>query len=182
MLQGSPDKVRAALTIDPKDGINIHQIAAQINSGRLKTSAIKLDPLPTSQDINVTLEHIPLDKLIELLNINGLSARGSLSGTLPIVWHSDYSFDIKHTELVAQDKGYISYKSANGLPKGDAAFNLIAELFQDFQYDSLRIILEKPSNDDLSATLDILGKNPKVQKGRPVHLKLNTSGKLMSLL
>lgn len=176
------EQVQYEVTIGPKQGTYIHQVSAQIGSGKLHASNIKLDPQPFSQTIDVILERIPLDQIIQLMNINGLTASGKLSGTLPIIWQSNHSLGIKRTELVAQNKGHISYRSPNGSPKGNTALKFTATLFQDFQYDSLRLLLEKPAKGDLSASLDILGKNPKVQKGRPVHLKLNVSGDLMSLL
>ncbi|MEN8236519.1 MAG: YdbH domain-containing protein [Pseudomonadota bacterium] len=175
------EKIQYAITIDPKV-TRIHQVTARINSGQLLASNIILDPLPSSQDIDIILERISLAKFFQLLNIGGLTAKGHISGKLPVIWHADRSLGIKSTQLKAQGKGYISYKSLNGLPQNDASLKLVAELFQDFQYESLRILLEKPAGGDLRATLDILGKNPKVRKGRLVRLRLNISGKLMSLL
>ncbi len=175
-------QIQYDMTIDPKNGIHIHHVAAKIDSGYLQASNIKLDPLPASQEISIRLDNIPLSKLVQLLSINGLTAQGKLSGTLPITWHADRTLDIRHTTLSTQDKGHISYQPPGGLANGNISVKLVTELFQDFQYDTLHIFLEKPAGEDLSATLDILGKNPKVQKGRPVHLKINASGKLISLL
>mgnify|MGYP000941543264 CR=1 FL=1 len=129
------------------------------------------------------LEDLELGQLVQLGQVQGLSADGRISGTIPLRYAAGkLTFD--SSELLAVSQGNIRYQPAElpafMAPGGQGA--LLAQIFDDFQYHGLTLRLGGTLGDNLTLGVRLAGKNVSFYNGHEVVLNLNLSGALESLL
>ena len=168
------------------DGRQLDILAA--NFGWLG-GVVSADPFSIALDSperNVTLRAsgVDLGLLLDQVPLEGLSAVGTLRGTVPLRLSGD-NIRVDNAILEAVEPGIIRYDPEDSLPDfGDetGSVDLLLEAARNFHYDDLSLIVAGRTGDQLSARLRLVGGNPDLFDGYPVALNVNLEGALDQIL
>jgi hypothetical protein len=152
--------------------------------GTVSTPAQIFDFSRSAQNLMVTLRQINLTTLLQQHPASELSGSGQLSGDVPIEITSK---GIRITKgLVAADApgGHLKYQSARAaeLAKTQPSMKLLTDALSDFHYSVLSSEVTYDENGKLLLAVRLEGKNPKLEKGRPINLNVNLEEDLPALL
>lgn len=153
--------------------------------GSLRTRPFRLDPTDPSGRVVLEAERIDLGRLLDLAAVEGLSATGGLSGTLPVRIDGG-TVRIDGGTLAAVAPGRLSYDPE--LPpsflQGDpgSPTEILRGALTDFRYQDLRMTVDGTAGGELAVRLTVEGFNPDFYDGHPVRLNLNLSGALDRIL
>lgn len=170
--------------IQPDLKLNIDEAAFKLTGGRVFAKDLVIDPAATRQKLALNVEGVNLGDLLQMTELEGLSATGTLAGRIPI--------DIDKGEAVIQDgvlaasgPGVLRYKPDQvpaALQGGGQGVDLMLQALTDFHYDALSLTLNRAADGETRIGLHLQGKNPAVYRGYPLAFNLNLSGKLDRIL
>lgn len=127
---------------------------------------------------------VELSRLLAQVPLEGLSATGTLRGTVPLRLTGDI-IRIDDGVLEATGPGIIRYAPEGAVPGfGDetGSVDLLLEAAENFHYDDLSLTLSGRTGEDLQARLRLVGGNPDLFDGYPVALNVNLEGALDQIL
>lgn len=164
---------------------------AVIGAARMKLAegTIHADPfaLPLDGDGARTVLHmtgVRLDPLVELADLGGLTATGTLSGEVPVELRQGNVL-FHDGSLRSQEPGTIRYRPAqapDALAGGGAGVDLMLQALDDFHYSALRLSLSGSAAGDLEVGLHVAGANPALYDGYPLEFNLTLSGALARII
>lgn len=155
----------------------------------LAGGSIHADPftLPFDAEAARTVLHmrgVRLDPLVELADLGGLTATGTLSGDVPVELRRGNVLFHDGT-LESQEPGTIRYRpeeTPGALAGGGAGVDLMLQALDDFHYKSLRLSLSGSAGGDLDVGLHVAGANPALYDGYPLEFNLTLSGALAQII
>jgi hypothetical protein len=151
---------------------------------------LKATPFETGMkdpDLNVALEAdgVDLQQLLALAAIDGLSASGTLHGSLPL--HvSTGTVAIETGRLETTGPGTLRYDPTNppAFLSGDpgSGTDMLLQALTDFRYDSLALSIDGTAGGEMTLSFAIRGSNKDFYDGYPVALNLKVGGALDTIL
>lgn len=154
----------------------------ELAGGRLSLSDIVFE-LNKPVDGTLMAERVDLQALFNLIDVEGLSGSGSISGALPIRLDGA-GVRISDGKLAATEPGILRYLG-DALPhdvpgaddKASDAIDLTRVALADFYYSALLLGLERAASGDGSLTARIEGSNPNVLDNHPfiVNIRLDAN-------
>ncbi len=148
----------------------------------IEPASIALDA--SVYDLAVAAAGIDLAKLVELVDIDGLSATGLLDGRAPVrIEGADWA--IEDGRLKARSPGRIAYAPASApaaLAEQGETVALALSALNDFQYQKLDLTIDRAAGGDMEIGVHLAGKNPGFYDGYPVEFNLNLTGRLDQIL
>ncbi len=197
-LSSPPDQILAVGLIDAGLPLIDNRMTFSLDRGRLRIDAARgrlaggrvslgptvFDPGAKSRRMVLTVAEVDLSRLVEMTKLDGLSATGTLTGTIPVVISGDV-VAIDDAHLVSTVPGVLRYRPSEpptGLLAASQSMELVLKALNDFRYNELSMTLNGRAGGDLVATLRILGSNPDLYGGYPIEFNLNVTGKLDSIL
>ncbi len=183
------EDLRADLGILPggADGaprVQIVAAEAAALGGRLTMREGLIDPAAGRQEARLVVEGVAIAELASLLDAEGISATGTLSGEIPLVV-SDGTITIAGGRLASQSEGVLQVTSQavrETLAAQSRETGLLAQALENFRYEELSLSLEKPAEGDSTVTLKLLGANPDVLGGQPFDVNVNITTDLEQIL
>jgi hypothetical protein len=168
-----------AFSIEPALSPHLVEAAWPFTGGRVTLTSPKGAAL---NRFDLTLTNIDVEKLLQLIDVPGLSGTGTLSGRFPIKIEDGDPF-IMNGALSADGNGVIIYKNA----AAEAAANteqteLLTKALKNFHYTELSGALDGNVNGNLQFHLGLRGANPSLYDGYPIHLNVNLQGSLADLV
>ena len=154
-----------------------------------------LDPAAERHRLRLDLASFDLQGLFSMLDVEGLSGSGKLSGSLPVSLSGE-TVVITDGRLESLGPGVLSYRRKSGPapaagvpsaePEEDEEEDPVA-LFQDpleltlralenFHYDRLAIGVDKKAGGEAALRIQLQGKNPDLLDGYPFNLNINLTG------
>jgi len=156
-----------------------------VSATTLAGASINIDGFPVQlgkPDFTTTvhLANLSLERVSELLDVNGLSVTGSMNGSVQVSGTSGV-YSLRNGQFVAEG-GALRYLS--GIAAGSVAeqAELAFNVLEDFHYDRLEMNLDGVIGEEQLAKLRLAGRNPAVYDGYPVDLTINLSGALDAIL
>lgn len=118
-----------------------------------------------------------------LMEESGLSAEGTLDGTIPVTL-TDGMFSLGAGELKAREGGKLALSgdSLGALGGAGGQAGNVALLLGDFRFQLLKIDFEPAPNNEVVARLRLEGNNPNVYDGKRVNLNVTLKGDVMKSL
>lgn len=179
-LQGSYAATRA----QPLRGVLSWQVAQSgLFNGQVWLPPGQFDLVQPAQQLPVHFKDVQLEEIFRVYPAEGLAGRGSLGGELPMRLDGA-GLHIDQGRLVAQAPGYLQFRSdkIDALGRSNPATQLMVDALADFHFELLESTVSYDSGGQLSLALHLLGRNPDVEKGRPINLNVNLQEDIPALL
>ena len=142
-----------------------------------------LDTMTTT--VTLTANKLDLQQLFAIAPLDGLTAEGSVNGTLPLTINNG-AFLLTNGVLQSGGPGKIRYN-----PQNPPAFlqNQTSQQIVDlkaalaaFDFDSLRMTIDGELGKSQKISLQISGKNPLFYSGHAVNFNLNVEGPIENII
>lgn len=174
----------ASFRIEPGPKLVVEDAKLSLAEGQVAVTPIDFDPSDPRIDATLHLTDVKLERLLELAEIDGLTATGRLSGRLPLSIR-DGAVEIRDAVLDATEPGVLRYapkETPSALQGAGDSMALALQALSNFQYSELRLTLNRAAGGDTVAIMHVKGRNPDFYGGYPVEFNLNVSGKLDQML
>lgn len=168
----------------PGPRLRIEEGSLRLAGGTVSVEPVTLDPAEARQDLRLAVEDVDLGQMLALADIEGLTGTGRLDGLIPVTL-AENDVVIKQGELAAESPGRLAYAPLAppaALQGGGETTTLVLSALTDFQYEDLRMTLNREAGGEMLVGIHIRGKNPEFYEGYPVELNLNVTGKLDQIL
>ncbi len=128
------------------------------------------------------IDNLDVQPLIALQKVDGLTGSGRVHGQLPLQF-SPQGMTIHHGKLENDADGGIIRYQPGGSTVLDSPLTVYAlKALEELHYHRLAALIDYLPDGTLTLSLQLQGKNPKLEAGRPVHLNITTEQNLLSLL
>jgi len=149
------------------------------------TTAGEINPQSEKLETSLYVKGVDLTRLIELVNLEGLSGTGTLEGELPIALVGD-EIEIRNAVLRSSgESGVIRYRPNPGtsnIAAADPQFATALTILEDFHYERLEIEVDGSATGAVVIQIHFAGVNPDYQDGHPVEFNLSVDARLSDLL
>ncbi len=170
-----------AFAIRQSGAVQVEKAQWQFAEGIISLSSGLIEPGASEQELVLDVEGVDLASLIALLNLDGLSGSGTVTGRFPIVIRDGDPF-VVGARLTADGGGQLSYKGAGTAALGGGQSALLFEALEDFRYTSLTLSLDGNAQGRLTLKLSLEGANPELYGGYPFVINVNTEASFAELL
>ncbi len=163
---------------------HIEHAAAGIAGGLLSVTGAVIDSTAEANRITLRLSGIDLGRLMELLDLEGISGSGVLRGVVPLEFRGETVL-VTDGLLEAEGTGVLRFRSEPAkrvLAAGGEQAALLLSVLEDFRYKRLSLRINKTAAGDTVIRLSTEGHNPAVLGGQPFVLNINLSGNLDRVL
>ena len=162
----------------------IHHLKAGFIGGSISVENMRADIEATTHQLTLDLNHLDLARVFALMELDGVSGTGNLSGRIPLSITDD---DIMVTNglLTADAPGVLRFRSAEAkqaLAGGGEQVELLLRVLNDFRYDRLSLDVSRESSGSAHLGLHLGGHNPAVMKGHAFNLNINLQGNVDRLV
>ncbi len=173
---------RASLK-NPRQGMADWQsVKARLLDGTAWLGPQKLD-LKRADKVLLHVEGLQLQTLLKIYPAEGLAGTGIIDGQIPI--HIDHdTFYVEAGQLQARQPGVLQFHSdrIRALGESNPTMRLVADALEDFHFNVLSSAVSYDQSGKLLLNIRLEGRNPDVEKGRPIHLNLNLEEDIPALL
>lgn len=157
-------------------------LKANLSHGSLTAPVIALNPNKTNPPFKVNLKDIDLTASFKLINLDGLSGEGKVSGFL-IGNYTARGLVIKEGTLNSTQSGVIRYKPTviNPMFSTNGKAAIVLQVLSEFRYKELKMnIAHTP--DETTIKADIEGENPQFYGGLPLKFNFHIDAPLDTML
>ncbi len=164
--------------------LTLDKMQFSMMEGTISMKPVVMDPIAARSDIVVHIDAIDLATFFEMIQVEGLTGTGHVSGDIPIMLERN-QVTIRDGQLAAMAPGTLRFKSDKAvqmLADAGEEVNLLLQALQDFQYSELTLHLDKSATHDLTARLSLLGRNPAIKNGQPFRLNIKLESNIDKIL
>ncbi|GGC92752.1 intermembrane phospholipid transport protein YdbH family protein [Halopseudomonas salina] len=164
--------------------LRIEQAQLDVLGGQVRLEPAVLDLTEQRHAMMVDISGLELDRLFEVYPAEGLRGGGTLDGRLPLTL-VDGALVIEEGQLGAREPGgFLQYRSAKleDLAESTPGMRQVALALDDFHYDLLNADVTYGEGGILVLGLELQGRNPALQDGRPIHLNIRLEEDIPALL
>ena len=132
----------------------------------------------------LVFEDLSLDRLFKNYGGGRINGVGTLSGSIPVTLTADGPI-IAKGELAAVKPGVIKVNwgdSRDAMVSQSSEVALMVEALDNFQYQQLKAVVQRPSAGELTFQVLLEGANPDVLDGHPFRFNVNLTGNLETVL
>jgi hypothetical protein len=179
--------VEIVFDVDAENGrtrVRIPRADGKLADGQVFLRDVTLRPFSETSRLTVQVRGVSMSRLVELLEVEGLRADGTIAGEIPLLL-GPQGVRIDDGELGAVDQGRIQVEfgaARDPLVSQGESVSLMVRALQDFRYDTLTLRLTRPDTGDLALAITMQGKNPDVLDGYPFRFNVDVSGDLEPIL
>jgi len=180
---GVPIKnIRSRFLLDlAQQKLTLELVEAELFGGRVWIDEAVYRADKPHNPIFVGVDGIQLDQLLELAGYDAVQATGTISGLLPI--------DVNEAGIT-MERGMLAAKAPGGVFRyhteivagTNPAMVQVIEALKNYQYSVFQVEADYLENGDLILAMILRGSNPELQQGRPIHLNLNVTDNIPTLL
>ena len=144
-------------------------------------------PLDGRQPVPVvlTIEEVDAALLAQAVDLDGLTATGSLSGWLPLLWDPETGLSVRQARLVARTGGgslrYQPEDGASALQDSVEQVSLLLKAIRNFVYESFEVEADGRPGEPFDVKIRLRGANPDLYDGYPIALNVTLTGALDQL-
>ena len=166
--------------IDSDRVLEIEEARWSLAGGTLRTSG-RVDFSADEQRLVFRVRNVDLARLLQSLDIAGLSGEGRLAGELPVVRHGE-QLVIRGGRIAADAGGVLRYAPPPGPGTSEAGFDILFAALSNFRYETLSAGIDGDLLGDVRLGLHVGGSNPELEAGRAVKFNLVVDAPLLSML
>jgi len=152
--------------------------------GQVAVQPARLELGQPRTELVLELQGVELARLFEVYPAEGLSGRGTLDGRLPVSL-VEGKLLIDGGQFQAREPGgYLQYRSdkLQDLAQANPGMRQVAEALDDFHYTLLASDVAYDEQGVLVLGMQLQGRNPNLQDGRPIHLNLRLEEDIPALM
>ena len=170
--------------------VDIDALAIDVDNLQMSAFSGTISAAPfsyrTGGDINnvvLTAKGIELAELLNIEEFAAVTVTGTIGGVLPIAFAED-GISIKAGKLSGEAPGgIIRYLSGDDPDENDlSGLGLATAALSNFEYESLTADVSYSKAGDLKLQMQIKGRNPELEDGRPVVLNLGVENNVPQML
>ena len=160
----------------------------QATAGLLKGQvSVTQGDLRFNQTSRFTAEVKGLDiqELLRVYPAEGLQGTGILDGRLPFYFAvNQQQFAVEEGFIKARAPGYLRFDNdkIKAMGQSNQAMRIVTDALEDFHYDLLSGQVHYNESGRLLLNLRLEGRNPDLEKGRPIHFNINLEEDIPALL
>lgn len=177
-------KPSIAFRLDPEDQLYIAHGESGVAGGQMTLDKQTIDLRMTNHPLTVAFSRLDLASLFGLLNVEGVSGTGVLSGSIPLMISPD-SVTVANGKLAAAGPGVLQMRSQaarNALSGAGQDAVMLLDVLNDFHYQRLELNINKEADGAARLLLSTAGSNPAVMDDQPFVLNITVSTHLDKLL
>ena len=170
------------LTPDAK--LRVERTAIHLAGGRVQIADTVFDLTGDTHAFTLEVSDLDLARLTELVDLEGLSGAGTLSGRIPVQVR-DNTLVIKDGFLQSTGPGVLRYAPLTApaaLQDSGETGRLLLQALENFQYKALKVDIDREGGGETVIGLHLKGANPDLLEGYPLEFNLNVSGMLDAIL
>jgi len=172
-------------SLDAQKKFTLHQAEWTLAGGTLVSTPFSTSLDDLNAQATLTARDLQLEQLFTIAPLDGLTAKGTVQGTLPLEVHNGV-VSIKNGVLESMGSGKISY-APQEIPsflrdKGQQQMVDLQVALKAFEFESLKLTIDGTLGKDQKIGLSAKGKNPEFYNGYPVNINLNVEGPLENIL
>ena len=164
--------------------LQLWQADSGLLGGQLHIAPARLDLAQRPLQLPVQVRGLELAKLLEVYPAEGLSGTGTLDGLLPLRIDRN-GLSIDNGQLQARPPGGVLQfhsERIRAFGESNPALQLATLALEDFHYDQLHSQVSYDPQGKLLLALQLHGRNPALEGGRPVNFTINLEEDVPSLL
>ena len=163
------------------DVVVLHSGHFDLLGGTVTVAPTQYDLTRDNANLDLTLANIDLAEVMALEG-EDIKGEGRLYGTLP-VRVNDGKVSMSNGRIRASEAGGVIQISPElSLGTGQPGIDFALEALANFNYQTLTAIADYEENGDLQLAVGLKGRNPDIEKGRPIHYNLNINENIFSLI
>lgn len=157
-------------------------VQASLLKGQVWLDAQQFD-LKLPKTLALQVRGLELQELLRVYPAEGLAGNGTIDGQLPIHIENGEIY-IAAGQLQARQPGVLQFQSdkIQALGASNPAMRLVADALEDFHFSLLSSALSYDQSGKLLLNIRLEGRNPDVEKGRPINLNVNLEEDIPALL
>jgi hypothetical protein len=170
--------------LEPDGPLAIQQLRFRFAGGTLRAEPFSVGSDASGMSVILKAEGLDLARLLEQMQLPGLTGEGRINGWLPVVIEGSEAL-IEGGELVSERPGWLRYRPDQppaALQSGAQGLDLLLQALENFRYEELRITLDGRTDAEMAVQLHIKGANPGLHDGYPIEFNLNLEGELGNIL
>ncbi len=172
-------------SLDTQKKFTLHQAEWTLAGGTLVSTPFSFSLNDMNGQATLTARDLQLAQLFTIAPLDGLTAQGTVQGTLPLEVHNGV-VSIKNGVLESMGSGKISY-APQDIPSflranGQQQVVDLQVALKAFEFESLKLTIDGTLGKDQKIGLSAKGKNPEFYSGYPVNINLNVEGPLENIL
>ena len=135
-----------------------------------------------NNSMNLTFTGLQLERLLQLAEYDGISARGAVSGEIPLRF-SAAGVEVEDGVLFSEAPGgSIRYLGSGEEDTGNSSLGIVNRALRNYQFDSLESTIEYSPDGELLLGMKLQGYNPDMGAEQRINLNLNLSDNVPTLL
>jgi hypothetical protein len=174
-----------AFQLLPDNKLKIDRARLTLAGGEVAAQPATVDwSTGTQQVMKLTVKDVRLQSLLDLAEVDGLSASGKMQGEIPVLIQ-DGNVLIHGAALTSQEPGVLKYDPKDKpqtFANAGESVELAMSALRNFHYKSLRLEMERDAAGDMQLNIKIDGNNPDLYGGYPVSFNFGFSGKLDQIM
>lgn len=177
---------RVRFRLEPERILRLESVEARFAGGRVSAEDVAV-PVDGKQAVPVVLavDGVDAARLAEVIDLEGLSATGTLSGWLPLLWDPRTGLAIRQARLTAGTGGgslrYDPKDGASALQDSGEQVSLLLKAIKNFEYESFEVEADGRPGEPFDIKLRLRGANPDLYDGYPIALNVTVAGALDQL-
>lgn len=180
-LRGSYQAARA----QPGQGLlELQQAQAAVMGGMLRLDPGQWDLRQGTLVFPLRLQGLDLNQFFTLYPAEGLAGSGLIDGQLPLSI-GPAGIEIEQGQLHARPPGgRLEFHSERirALGRSNPAMQLVTQSLEDFQFTTLTSQVNYDRQGKLLLAVRLEGRNPAIERGRPIHFNINLEEDIPTLL
>jgi hypothetical protein len=170
--------------VKPGGIVAIKATSWKFAGGELTTTG-EIDSRAKNWETSLLVKGVDLAKLIELVDLEGLSGSGTLEGELPIALVGG-EIEIRDAVLRSSgEAGVIRYHPDSGtssIAAADDQFATTLAVLRNFHYERFEVEINGSAAGTVVVQIHLAGANPDYQNGHPIEFNLSVDAQLSDLL
>ena len=163
------------------DVVELHSGHFELLGGSVTVAPTQYDLSRSKASLDLTLVNIDLAEVMALEG-EEIKGEGRLYGTLP-VRVNDGKVSMSNGQIRASEAGGVIQISPEfNLGTGQPGIDFALQALANFNYQTLTAVANYEENGDLQLAVGLKGRNPDIEKGRPIHYNLNINENIFSLI
>jgi hypothetical protein len=163
----------------------VRDASVGVLGGRVSIAEFQYREDRPSPPFEVAVEGLDLARVVALEQQVSLQASGLLDGSLPVEIAAE-GIKVRGGGVRARAPGgvirFIPSDDARSMAAGNPGLKLAYDALSNLQYQVLDSAIEYSPAGDLALNIELKGRNPDWQQGRPIHLNLNVEENIPKLL